>query len=98
MSFTTPVKAGAVVLAAAFVLQLAFAVSYVGALHRPTPHAVPVAVVGPGAESLNHLPGAPLAAHTVASYAAGVKEVEARTVYAIVEPARNRLEVASAAN
>ena len=40
-------KAVALVLVAALVLTLAFAFSYVGAFHDPTPHHVPVAVVGP---------------------------------------------------
>ena len=42
-------KAVALVLLPALVLMLAFAFSYVGAFHDPTPHHVPVAVVGPPA-------------------------------------------------
>jgi hypothetical protein len=37
----------AVVLLPALVLMLAFAFSYIGAFHEPTPHNVPMAVVGP---------------------------------------------------
>jgi hypothetical protein len=44
----SPVRRGAVVLIAAFILQLAFAASYVGALHDPEPHGLPDAVVAPG--------------------------------------------------
>ena len=40
-------KAVAAVLFAALLLTLAFAFSYVGAFHDPTPHQVPLAVVGP---------------------------------------------------
>ena len=94
----SPIKAGAAVLAAAFVLQIAFAVSYVGALHKPTPHAVPVAVVASGesAAKLNALPGHPLAARVVPTRAAALTLVEDRSVYGIVEG--TRLDVASAAN
>ena len=55
-------KAVALVLIPAQVLMLAFAFSYVGAFHDPTPHHVPVAVVGPPAVAaqLNRLPGDPL--------------------------------------
>jgi hypothetical protein len=98
----SPIKAGAAVLAAAFLLQIAFAASYVGALHRPQPHAVPIAVVGPGAaqsaQQLNGLTGRPLDARVATSRAAAVEQVEQRGVYGIVEPATNRLDVASAAN
>jgi len=40
-------KAVTLVLLPALVLMLAFAFSYVGAFHEPTPHKVPLAVVGP---------------------------------------------------
>jgi hypothetical protein len=42
-------KAVALVLLPALVLMLALAFSYVGAFHDPSPHQVPVAVVGPPA-------------------------------------------------
>ena len=42
-------RAVGLVLIPALVLTLAFAFSYVGAFHDPTPHAVPVAVIGPPA-------------------------------------------------
>ena len=47
-SAPTP-KAVAIVLLPALVLMLAFAFFYVGAFHNPTPHHVPVAIVGPPA-------------------------------------------------
>src|ERR1700704_6893453 len=55
-------KAVALVLFPALVLMLAFAFSYVGAFHEPTPHNVPLAVVGPPsvATQLGQLPGDPL--------------------------------------
>ena len=55
-------KAVALVLIPALVLTLAFAFSYVGAFHDPTPHRVPVAIVGPPAVTaqLDQLPRAPL--------------------------------------
>jgi hypothetical protein len=50
MANTAPTpKAVALVLIPALVLMLAFAFSYVGAFHEPTPHHVLVAVVGPPA-------------------------------------------------
>ena len=66
MENTAPTpKAVTLVLVPALVLMLAFAFFYVGAFHDPTPHHVPVAVVGPPAVSaqLNQLPGDPLDAH-----------------------------------
>ena len=55
-------KAVALVLLPALVLMLAFAFFYVGAFHEPTPHHVPLAVVGPPAVAtqLDALPGHPL--------------------------------------
>src|SRR5215475_4569230 len=62
-------KAVALVLLPATVLMLAFAFFYVGAFHDPTPHHVPLAVVGPPAVAaqLNRLPGEPLDARQVSS-------------------------------
>jgi hypothetical protein len=62
-------KAVTLVLLPALVLTLAFAFSYVGAFHDPTPHQVPVAVVGPPtvAAQLNSLPGDPLDARQASS-------------------------------
>jgi hypothetical protein len=58
---TTP-KAVALALIPALVLTIAFAFSYVGAFHDPTPHQVPLAVVGPPevVAQLDELPGDPL--------------------------------------
>jgi ABC-2 family transporter len=93
-------KAVALVLLPALVLMLAFAISYVGAFHDPTPHHVPVAVVGPpaAAAQLNRLPGAPLDARQVSSRPEALSQIDDREVYGAYEAATNRLFVASAAN
>jgi hypothetical protein len=93
-------KAVAVVLFPALVLMLAFAFFYVGAFHEPTPHHVPVAVVGPPAVAaqLNRLPGEPLDARTAASRSDALSQIDDRKVYGAFEAATNRLFVASAAN
>ncbi len=95
-----PNAAVAAVLAVALVLMLAFAFFYVGAFHDPTPHRVPVAVVGAPAVAaqLNRLPGAPLDARAVSSRAQALAQIDGRSVYGAYEPAANRLYVASAAN
>ena len=70
MANTAPTpKAVTLVLVPALVLMLAFAFFYVGAFHEPTPHHVPVAVVGPPAVAvqLNRLPGDPLDARQASS-------------------------------
>lgn len=84
----------------ALVLTLAFAFSYVGAFHDPTPHAVPVAVVGPPevAAQLDGLPGEPLDARRAASRSAALSEIDDREVYGAYDAQTNRLFVASAAN
>jgi hypothetical protein len=88
------------VLLPATVLMLAFAFSYVGAFHDPTPHHVPVAVVGPSAVTtqLNELPGDPLDAHRASSRREAVSQIDDRDVYGAYEAATNRLFIASAAN
>ncbi|HUA07303.1 MAG TPA: ABC transporter permease [Solirubrobacteraceae bacterium] len=88
------------VLVPALVLMLAFAFFYVGAFHDPTPHHVPVAVVGPPAVTaqLNRLPGAPLDARQAASRSDALSQIDDREVYGAYEAATNRLFVASAAN
>jgi hypothetical protein len=93
-------KAVTLVLVPALVLMLAFAFFYVGAFHDPTPHHVPVAIVGPPAVTakLNHLPGGPLDARQVSSRADALSQIDDRQVYGAFEPAGNRLFVASAAN
>jgi hypothetical protein len=90
----------ALVLIPATVLTLAFAFSYVGAFHDPTPHHVPVAVVGPPAvtEQLDGLPGDPLDARQVSSQPAALSQIDDREVYGAYDAATNRLFVASAAN
>ncbi len=98
-SSPTP-KAVALVLLPALVLMLAFAFFYVGAFHDPTPHHVPVAVVGPPAVSaqLNRLPAAPLDARQASSRDAALSQIDDRRIYGAYEAATNRLFVASAAN
>jgi hypothetical protein len=80
--------------------MLAFAFFYVGAFHEPTPHHVPLAVVGPPAVAvqLNRLPGDPLDARYVSSRADALSQIDDREVYGAYETATNRLFVASAAN
>jgi hypothetical protein len=93
-------KAVALVLVPALVLMLAFAFFYVGAFHEPTPHRVPVAVVGPPAVAakLSRLPGEPLDAHQASSRADALSQIDDREVYGVYDAAANRLFVASAAN
>jgi hypothetical protein len=101
MANTAPTpKAVALVLLPALVLMLAFAFFYVGAFHDPTPHHVPVAVVGPPAVAvqLSQLPGDPLDARHVSSRSDALAQIDDREVYGAYETATNRLFVASAAN
>jgi hypothetical protein len=93
-------KAVALVLLPALVLMLAFAFSYVGAFHAPTPHNVRLAVVGPPAVAarLDSLPGDPLDARPTTSRQAALSQIDDRQVYGAYEAATNRLFVASAAN
>jgi hypothetical protein len=53
-------------------LQLGFILSYVGAFHAPTPHRIPISVVGPPqvVSQLNALPDSPVAASAASSLAA----------------------------
>jgi hypothetical protein len=80
--------------------MLAFAFSYVGAFHDPTPHNVPLAVVGPPAVAaqLDALPGDPLDPRATTSRQAALSQIDDRKVYGAYEAATNRLFVASAAN
>jgi hypothetical protein len=73
----------ALVLLPALVLTLAFSLSYVGAFHDPTPHAVPVAIIGPqaAAAQLNRLAGDPLDARPTSSRPAALSEIDDRDVY-----------------
>jgi ABC-2 family transporter protein len=93
-------KAVSLVLLPALVLMLAFAFFYVGAFHDPTPHNVPIAVIGPPvvASQLNQLPGDPLDARVTSSRSDALSQIDDRDVYGAYEPATNRLFVASAAN
>ena len=93
-------KAVTLVLVPALVLMLAFAFFYVGAFHDPTPHHVPVAVVGPPAAAvqLSRLPGDPLDARPASTRSEALAQIDGREVYGAYETATNRLFVASAAN
>ena len=93
-------KAVALALFPALVLMLAFAFFYVGAFHEPTPHNVPLAVVGPptAAAQLNRLPGEPLDARQASSRDDALSQINDRKVYGAYEAGTNRLFVASAAN
>jgi hypothetical protein len=93
-------KAVTLVLLPALVLMLAFAFSYVGAFHDPTPHNVRVAVIGPpaAAAQLDHLPGDPLDARVSPSRADALSQIDDREVYGAYDVATGRLYVASAAN
>ena len=88
------------VLLPALVLTLAFAFSYVGAFHDPTPHQVPVAVVGPPVvdQQLGSLPGDPLDPRHAASVGDAVSQIDDRQVYGAYDATTNHLFVASAAN
>ena len=85
-------KSVTVVLVPALVLMLAFAFFYVGAFHEPTPHHVPVAVVGPPpvAVALSRLPGDPLDARLASSRADALSQIDDRKVYGAYEAATNR--------
>jgi hypothetical protein len=93
-------KAVGLVLIPALVLMLAFAFSYVGAFHDPTPHNVPVDVVGPPAltQQLDGLPGDPLDARTASSLPDALSGIDDRDVYGAFDARTNHLYVASAAN
>ncbi|MGO9490393.1 MAG: DUF3533 domain-containing protein [Solirubrobacteraceae bacterium] len=93
-------KAVTLALVPALVLMLAFAFSYVGALHDPLPHRVPVAVVAPPTvvAQLDRLPGDPLDARRVSSQPDALSLINDRKVYGAYDAAENRLFVVSAAN
>jgi hypothetical protein len=93
-------KAVTLVLFPALVLTLAFAFSYVGAFHDPTPHQVPVAVVGPPevAAQLDGVPGDPLDTRPASSRPDALSQIDDRDVYGAYDAPTNRLIVASADN
>lgn len=43
----TPIRRTAILVVGVFAIQMLFIASYTGALHKPVPHHIPVAVVGP---------------------------------------------------
>ena len=90
-------KAVTIVLFPALVLMLAFAFAYVGAFHEPTPHKVPIAVVGPptAAAQLNRLPGDPLDVRQASSRPDALSQIDNRNVYGAYEEATNSRLVAT---
>lgn len=92
-----PLKDAALLLAGTLLLSLAFAGSYVGALHDPRPHGLPVAVVGPeAAAQVRVQAGDALDVRSVASRDAALQAIDDRDVYGALVPGE-RLLVASAA-
>jgi hypothetical protein len=65
-----------------------FAFVYVGPFHDPTPHQVPVAVVGPRAVAaqLDRLPGDPLDARQASSRPDALSRIHDREVYGAPRP------------
>jgi hypothetical protein len=95
-----PRKAAALLLVGALILMVAFATSYVGAFHDPTPRQMPVALVGTAAQAqqLNALDGQPLDVRAVPDREAALRLLDDREVYGAYDASTNRLYVASAAN
>jgi hypothetical protein len=81
------------------VLGMVFAGSFLGALHKPTPHNVPVAVVGPAAQVERALAQKAPGAFDIKGYSTEQAAREAlgdRDVDAVLLPAQDKLVVASA--
>lgn len=82
-------RAGLVMLGV-LLLQLGFALSYMGAFHAPKPHRVPVVVVAPDAvrqaavDRLNALPGEPLHATAVVDRAEATRRLLDRSTDAAI--------------
>lgn len=97
----------AMVMLGVLLLQLGFALSYMGAFHAPQPHRVPIAVVAPAQVQraaiarLDALPGEPVHASAVADRAQGTRKLLQRRTDAVlvVDPrgTSDTLLVASAA-
>lgn len=98
-------KNAAVLLVGTLLLGLAFAGSYVGALHQPTPHELPLAVAGPpqvadqAAQRLRAQAGDAFDVRTVPDRAAALAAIDDREVYGalIPGPRETRLLLAPAA-
>jgi hypothetical protein len=89
------------------IIELGFIAAYVGALHAPTPHDVPVAVVNSGGASTGEQRALAAISGTgavhfvaVSSFASARAGIDATSVYAviIVGGSHFRLDVAAAAN
>lgn len=95
-----PRKAAALLLVGALILMVAFATSYVGAFHDPTPRKMPVALVGTAeqAAQLNALEGQPLEVRAVSDRAAALQQLDDRELYGVYDPSANTLYTASASN
>ncbi|HVX44171.1 MAG TPA: hypothetical protein VHC49_09800 [Mycobacteriales bacterium] len=105
---STPIRRTAVLVVGVFVLQVLFIASYTGALHKPTPHHVPIAVVGPppvAGPARQQLAAAAKSAfdlRTLPSTGAARQQLRTRHIYAAYVPnPRGRTDtllVASAAS
>ncbi len=80
--------------------MVAFATSYVGAFHDPTPRKMPVALVGTAqqAEQLNDIQGQPLEVHAVSDRQTALEQLDDREIYGVYDPSANQLYTASASN
>ncbi len=73
-------------------LSVGMALAYLGAFHAPTPHSLPVGVVGAGAatsveaQAITDQSKGALVAHVVPSAASARTQVEARALAAVFEP------------
>ncbi len=90
---------GSVVIAVVALVVLAFTCSYVGALHDPRPHGVPVVVAGPGSMAQALGRGGALKPTVVPTRAAAVGAIDDRKAYAavVVSPTGVEVLLASAA-
>jgi len=84
---------GAVVILAAMVVGLGFVWSFVGGLHRPTFHRVPIAVVGPPALSQKLSSGGQFDAIRVASRQAAISRVDDHSALGGVVVGRRGIDV-----
>ena len=84
---------GAVVIAFVAMIVLAFTCSFIGALHDPSPHGVPVAVVGPRSMAQAFGRRGELKPSTVPTRAAAVRSIDRRKVYAAVVVSPSGVEV-----
>lgn len=102
----SPVRVTGLLLLAVLAVELAMIGSYVGALHEPQPHDVPVSIAGPptltlaAAQALRAKAGEEFTVRIVTDTASAREAIDERDAYAalIVGPRGDRLLVASAAS